>query len=135
MDEGYGECVFRNHELADEMSKSLLHFQDVRCVTSCFTVMPNHVHAVMKPLGEFELEDVLESVKRFVSRKVNTMHGRSGQLWEEESYDRIIRDEEHLFRVIQYIGRNAAKAGLPAAEWVRWIYPVWEEAGWRFQDE
>lgn len=135
MDEGYGECVFRNRELADEMSKSLLHFQDERCLTSCFTVMPNHVHAVTKLLGEFELEDILESVKRFVSRKVNTVLGRSGQLWEEESYDRIVRDEEHLFRVVQYIGRNGKKAGLPDKEWVRWIHPDWEQAGWGFRSE
>ncbi len=135
MDEGYGECVFLNRELADEMSNSLLHFQDERCLSSCFTVMVNHVHAVMKPLGEFELEDILESVKRFVSRKVNTVLGRSGKLWEEESYDRIIRDEQHLFRVIQYIGRNPAKAGLPVEQWVRWVHSEWEHGGWRFRDD
>ena len=135
MDEGYGECVFRHRDLADEMSKSLLHFQNERCLTSCLTVMPNHVHAVMKPLGGFELEDILESVKRFVSRKVNSMLGRSGALWEEESYDRIVRDEEHLFRGIQYIGRNAAKAGLPVEQWVRWVLPEWEQAGWGFRGD
>ena len=97
--------------------------------------MPNHVHAVMKPLAGFELEDVLESVKRFVSRKVNSVLARSGQLWEEESYDRIIRDEEHLFRVLQYIGRNAASAGLPKADWIRWVDPNWAQLGWGFRDE
>ncbi|MBL7041959.1 MAG: transposase [Pirellulaceae bacterium] len=135
MDGGYGECVFRNRELADEMSKSLLHFQDERCLTSCFTVMPNHVHAVMKPLDGFELEDILESVKRFVSRKVNTLLDRNGVLWEQESYDRIVRDEEHLYRVVQYIGRNPAKAGLPPEQWIRWVHPDWEQAGWGFRDE
>ncbi|MCH7728393.1 MAG: hypothetical protein IH991_18235 [Planctomycetes bacterium] len=135
LDKGYGECVFGNRELADEMSKSLLHFQGERCLTSCFTVMPNHIHAVMKPLGEFELEGILESVKRFVSRKVNLLLARDGVLWESESYDRIIRDEEHLFRVVQYIGRNAAKAGLLPERRVRWIAPEWEQAGWGFRDE
>ena len=134
MDEGYGECVFRNRELADEMSKSLLYFQNLRCLTSCFTVMQNHIHVVMKPLGDFKLEDILESVKRFVSRKVNSVLGRSGVLWEQESYDRIVRDEEHLYRVIQYIGRNPAKAGLPRDQWTRWIHPDWEHAGWEFRD-
>jgi REP element-mobilizing transposase RayT len=97
--------------------------------------MPNHVHVVMKPLGSFELEDVLEQVKRFVSRKVNTTLGRTGVLWEEESYDRIIRDEEHLYRVVQYIGRNPAKAGLPQDEWVRWMHSDWEQAGWGFRSD
>ena len=135
LDEGYGECVFRNRALAAEMSKSLLHFQDTRCLTSCFTVLPNHVHAVMKPLGNFELEAILESVKRFVSRKVNALLGRSGILWEQESHDRIIRDEEHLFRVVQYIGRNPVKASLPREQWVRWVHTEWEQAGWGFRDD
>ena len=134
MDEGYGECVFRNRELAAEMSRSLLHFQDERCLTSCLTVMPNHIHAVVKPLGGFELEDILKSVKRFVGRRVNSLLSRSGVLWEQESYDRIIRDEEQLFRVVQYIGRNPAKAGLPPSQWIRWIHPDWEHAAWGFRE-
>jgi REP element-mobilizing transposase RayT len=134
LDEGYGDCVFRNRKFAEDMSKSLLHFQDDRCFTSCLSVLPNHVHAVTKPLAGFELEDILASVKRFVSRKVNSALGRNGQLWEEESYDRIIRDEEHLFRVIHYVGRNAANAGLPVTDWIRWVDPTWAQLGWGFGD-
>jgi REP element-mobilizing transposase RayT len=134
LDEGYGECVFRRPELADEMAKSLLHFQDQRYLTSAYVVMPNHVHVVIKPLNGFELEHILDGIKGYVSRKVNQQLNRHGRLWEEESYDRIIRDEEHLFRVIQYIGRNPAEAGLPPDQWVRWLNPIWERAGWAFCD-
>jgi hypothetical protein len=90
---------------------------------------------VMKPLEGFQLEDNLEGLKGFVSRKVNKHLSRTGALWEQESYDRIIRDEEHLYRVIQYIGRNPAKAGYSPDQWVRWIHPDWELAGWGFRDE
>jgi len=135
LDRGYGECVFRDTALAQEMSKSLLHFQHERCLTSCFTVMPNHIHAIMKPLGEYELEDILDSIKGYVSRQVNRHLGRSGKLWEQESFDRIIRDEDHLYRVIQYIGRNPEKAGLPKSQWNCWLLPDWEAAGWRFETQ
>jgi REP element-mobilizing transposase RayT len=135
LDEGYGECVFRRQELAEEMAKSLLHFQNQRYLTFAYVIMPNHVHLVIKPFEKFELEHILDSIKGFVSRKVNQRLNRHGQLWEEESYDRIIRDEEHLFRVIQYIGRNPAKAGLPRERWVRWIHPTWEASGWAFRDD
>ena len=134
MDEGYGSCVLAQPRFAEMMSKSLLHFQGQRHFTSCFVVMRNHVHAVMKPLEGFELEDCLQRIKQFVSKRVNVALGRSGTLWEEESYDRIVRDEEHLWRVIQYIGRNPAKAGLPRDQWIRWIAPEWKAAGWGFQD-
>ena len=135
MDEGYGECVFADRRLADQMCNSLVHFQNERYLTSCFTVMPNHVHLVMKPLGNNELEGILHTTKGFISRKVNALRGRGGRLSAEESYDRIIRDQEHLVRVVQYVGRNAAKAGLPRNQWVRWIHPDWERAGWGFRDD
>ena len=135
LDEGYGECVFHDPLLADVMSKSLLHFQDERYTTYCFTIMPNHVHLIMKPLAEFELEEILAGAKGFVSRKVNSHLRRSGIFWDEESYDRIIRDEEHLYRTVQYIGRNPEKAGLRRDKWIRWIHPDWDNAGWGFRTE
>ncbi|MCR9116572.1 MAG: transposase [bacterium] len=135
LDEGHGECFFRDTTLADEMAKSLVHFQNKRYVTFCHCVMHNHVHLVMKPFDGFELEDILEGLKGFVSRKVNTYLDRKGAIWGQESYDKIIRNEEHLFRVIQYIGRNPAKAGYPPEQWIRWIHPEWNEIGWGFKDE
>ena len=88
----------------------------------------------MRPYDGFKLEDELGAIKRTTSRFVNQGEGLSGQLWTQESYDRIIRDEEHLYRVVQYIGNNPANAKLPATQWYRWINPAWEEAGWKFTD-
>jgi REP element-mobilizing transposase RayT len=117
------------------MTDSLLHFQNQRHFTSCFVVMPNHVHAVIRPMSSFELEDCLQRMKQYVSTHVNRTLKQEGTLWEEESYDRIIRDEEHLWKVVQYIGRNPKKAGIPVAQWVRWIHPDWQAAGWDFRDD
>jgi len=135
MDEGYGSCVFRDSRFSRLMSDSLLHFQDQHHLTACFVVMPNHVHVVMRPINGHELEDCLQRIKQFVSLRVNRTLGQHGTLWEEESYDRIVRDEEHLWNVVQYIGRNPRKAGLPVDQWVRWIHPDWKSAGWDFIDE
>lgn len=123
MDEGYGSCVFRDSRFSDLMSESLLHFQDQRHFTSCFAIMPNHVHAVLQPINGHELEDCLQRIKQYIARRVNRALGRSGALWEEESHDRIIRDEEHLWNVVQYIGNNPARARLRCNQWVRWIHP------------
>jgi REP element-mobilizing transposase RayT len=134
MDEGYGECVFVRPDLATVMSDAFLFFQNQRYEVFCFVVMPNHCHVVVKPLAGFELEKVLESWKGYVAHEVNRRLKRNGPLWQEESYDRIIRDEEHLFRVIQYIGNNPAKVNLPREQWLRWIHPAWEAIGWGFRD-
>ncbi len=47
----------------------------------------------------------------------------------------VSRDDEHLYRVVQYIGRNPSQAGLPRESWHRWLHPDWEACGWRFEDE
>ena len=135
MDEGYGSCVFRESRFSRMMSDSLLHFQNQRHFTSCFVVMPNHVHVVIRPMSSFELEDCLQRIKQYVSTHVNKDLKQEGTLWEEESYDRIVRDEEHLWKVVQYIGRNPKKAGIPVAQWLRWIHPDWQAAGWDFCDD
>jgi putative transposase len=57
--------------------------------------------------------------------------GKRGQ---RESFDRIVRDEEHLWRVVQYIGANPRRAGLLVGETSLWIRPEWVELGWRFED-
>ena len=44
----------------------------------------------------------------------------------------IVRDDEHLWRAIQYIGRNPRSAGIAPKCWRRWIHPGWESLGWRF---
>lgn len=67
------------------------------------------------------------------SRNINLALGKSGEIWQQESYDRIIRDGEHLDRVIQYIGRNPANCKLPRERWCRWIDPAWQAAGWDFE--
>jgi len=85
LDGGYGECVFREKRLAGEMAKSLRHFQDVRYQTSCLVVMPNHFHLIIRPLDGFELEELLQSSKGFVARKVNSHLKRKGQLGKANS--------------------------------------------------
>jgi REP element-mobilizing transposase RayT len=116
------------------MTEAFLHFQEERYFVSSFVVMPNHCHAVVRPFESSDLEAILGSWKGFAARAVNKLLKRHGSLWQDESFDRIIRDEEHLFRVLQYIGRNPSVAGLEREQWARWIHPEWEAAGWRFHD-
>ena len=76
MDEGYGSCVFRETRFSKMISDSLLHFQDQRHFTSCFVVMPNHIHAVIQPINDHELEVCLQRIKQFISLRVNRALGQ-----------------------------------------------------------
>ncbi len=134
-DEGHGACWFREPRFANELFERLLHFQNQRHFTSCCVVMANHCHAVIQPWTGHELEDLLQGVKSMTARAIHRANGTSGSLWQQESYDRIVRDEEHLWRVVQYIGHNPRNAGLSPNQALRWIHPDWEAAGWRFIDD
>jgi len=80
--------------------------------------MPNHVHAVVRPLDGFKLHDILHSWKSFMSKEVNKLVGRAGNLWQAESWDHVVRDEDDFYRCVQYTLANPRQAGL--REW-RWV--------------
>jgi hypothetical protein len=56
--------------------------------------MPSHIHVVIRPMAGFELEDGLQRIKQYGSTHVNIGLKQPGPLWQAESYDRIVRDEE-----------------------------------------
>jgi REP element-mobilizing transposase RayT len=74
--------------------------------------MPNHVHVLLTPLPGEPLGEILRDHKGFTSRTINKALSRSGQLWQEDFYDRFIRDQAHHERVGAYIEWNPVKAGL-----------------------
>jgi len=79
------------------------------------------------------LEKILQQWKGSSARSINLMLNQIGTLWQRESFDSIIRDPVHLYRVIQYIGRNPTKAGLSAGTYRLWIRPDWVDLGWGFE--
>jgi REP element-mobilizing transposase RayT len=58
----------------------------------------------------------MQSLKRFTAREGNRMLGLTGRpFWQEESYDRVVRDETEFLRIARYIEMNPVKAGLVTA--------------------
>lgn len=96
--------------------------------------MPNYVHLLVRPFHaeESALETILQSWKQFTATRLNKRLYRRGTFWQQESFDRIVRDEEHLYRCLQYIGSNAKRANLTFDACPRWVRPEWEALGWRF---
>lgn len=133
LDQGTGSCVLRDLASSLKVHQSLQHFHGDRYELGASVVMPNHVHCVVRPLtATSELEEITGSWKSFTGRQLNLKLERHGALWQDESYDRIIRDEEHLWNCLQYIGRNPKKVGLNNESCQLWINPEWEKIGWKF---
>jgi carbamoylphosphate synthase large subunit/REP element-mobilizing transposase RayT len=118
LDKGHGSCVLRKSEASEIVANALRHFSETRYYLDAFVVMPNHVHALVQPFPGHALKDVLRSWKTFTARQINKTLGRSGGLWMQESFDRIVRDWDSLVRCRQYIARNPDKAGLTPTEYV-----------------
>jgi putative transposase len=79
----------------------------------CYVVMPNHVHMLITP--SIEIPKLTQSLKRHTARQANLILGLTGRtFWQDESYDRLVRDRDEFQRVIRYIGNNPVRAGLAA---------------------
>jgi len=91
-----------------------------------YTVMPDHVHAILKPVvrdGKTErLGDITGSLKGFMAYRINRLIGRSGNLWQDETYNHIIRDEREYHAWAKYILENAQARGLidDPTQWPWW---------------
>ncbi|MGH7865902.1 MAG: transposase [Candidatus Binataceae bacterium] len=84
-----------------------------------FIVMPNHIHGILitghlggsrtaptthKPLGR-----LLGAFKTVSSKRINLVRGTPGApLWQRNYYERVIRSEEELQRIREYVAGNPA---------------------------
>ena len=65
------------------------------------------------------ITDIIGGLKKFTARESNQVLKRKGAFWQAESYDRFVRNNKELERVIAYTIHNPVKAGL-AEKWEEW---------------
>jgi len=80
--------------------------------------MPDHVHLVFTPLsdvdGAISLPEILQKVKSESAHRVNKLLHRTGRVWQDESFDHVLRREEGIDAKLDYIRLNPVRAGLVA---------------------
>lgn len=117
---GYGDCWLAQPPIAQLVQNALRHFEGERYELLAWCLMPNHVHCVFTPLGDYKLDSILHSWKSYTALQANRLLNRAGKpFWQKESYDHLIRDEEDLLHCVTYTEANPVKAGLcaRAEEW------------------
>ncbi len=107
-----GRCGLREPASARIVEDSLLHFQGERYALSSWCVMPNHVHVVVTPYDGHPLRRILHSWKSFTAHEINRITGCSGPVWQEESFDHMVRDQDSFQKFITYTEVNPVSAGL-----------------------
>jgi len=91
-------------------------------------IMPDHVHLLFLPLRDendrpFAMVDILQCLKSTTAHRINRLLRTSGPVWEEESFDHVLRSDESLREKSEYIRQNPVKAGLVARpEDYRWLW-------------
>jgi len=103
---GNGSCVLRDPANATIVDNALRHFAGQRYELDEYVIMPNHVHVLVKPFAGHRLADITHSWKSFTANQINQRLGKTGQLWQHESYDHIVRNEQAMDAIRQYIRAN-----------------------------
>lgn len=90
--------------------------------------MPNHVHLLIKlkkrdksrsTESSYSLTKILKLIKGGTAFEANKTLERKGQLWQHESYDHFVRNDQEQEKIIRYILQNPVKARL-VKHWEDW---------------
>ena len=107
------------HCLHDHAKKYQLH---------SVVVMPDHVHLLITPLRDgsgwpYALPAILKLIKGASARSINKLLGTFGPVWQEESFDHVLRSEESFTQKLEYIRQNPVRSGLvQIPEEYRWLW-------------
>lgn len=111
-DQGYGKCQLRLQKVAQEVADHLLEADGISYQLHAWVIMPNHVHLLFTQIKPHTLAEIMHSLKSLTALEINRMLKREGQFWQEDYYDRWIRNAEHYWNAFSYIERNPVKARL-----------------------
>ena len=67
--------------------------------------------------------EIMQGIKSASAHKINHLLNRTGQVWQRESFDRVLRREESIHAKVEYMVQNPVRAGLvqDAMEY-RWLW-------------
>jgi putative transposase len=85
--------------------------------------MLDHVHLLLYPDKGYDLTRILKGIKGVSAKLINESRKSHGPLWQDESWDRVVRDDNELREKLQYMIDNPAKRDLidDGLDWP-WFY-------------
>jgi DNA mismatch repair protein MutL len=117
----------------DAVLAHCLHDHGAKVWVHGAVVMPDHVHLVLTPLADvhgapYGLSEILSGIKGASAHAVNEMLARKGRVWQEESFDHVLRSNETARAKVEYICANPVRKGLARNEGeYRWLWREWIE--------
>jgi REP element-mobilizing transposase RayT len=102
------------------ITRAINHFDDSRYVLLVYVVMHDHVHILVEPCERYTLTQLVHSWKSFTANRLQLQFNRRKSVWQDEYFDRIVRDEAELLEKAQYIINNPFKIW-PEIEEYQWV--------------
>lgn len=117
----------RRRELPDEardlVMAEIKSFDKQNIDLDAAVVMPDHAHAIFRLIGTLTLTQILKSIQGRSAHRINEITGSQGQVWTQESFDRIVRGETDWQEKMEYVRQNPVKSGLASSpEQYKWLY-------------
>jgi len=116
-----GQTPFVRQDL-NQMILDVLQEEQARqgCTVFTYCLMPDHMHFLISPC--MDGVSVLVFTDQYKGKTTNRSwkSGWRGKLWEPRYYDHIVRAEEDLRAIGEYIRNNPVRKGLvkDATEWL-----------------
>ncbi|HEY6180983.1 MAG TPA: transposase [Terriglobales bacterium] len=111
-----------NHEPFPPSARDLilhhcLHDDGRRYTLHAALVMPEHVHLLFTALQDsdgwpYELHKIMKLIEGTSARSVNKLMKVEGPVWQEKSFDHVLRSHGGLLQKAEYIRQNPVRRGL-----------------------
>jgi putative transposase len=123
LDSSRGSCPLRDPKAARILRDELVGIHDWQITVPHFTIMPNHWHALLVPPLDSPppLSAIMKRLKGRTAKRLRSLIGGTGPVWQREWFDRWIRSETEWGKCAAYIRNNPVKAG---------IVSTWSEHPW-----
>ncbi len=113
----------------DIVLESIRHDDALRYHLDAAVVMPDHAHLILTPGIDarrhrvMPLFEIMQAIKGASARKINQRLECHGAIWQEESFDRVLRSAEDNYAKVIYILENPVRRGL-ISDWqqYKWLW-------------
>jgi REP element-mobilizing transposase RayT len=113
----------------DIVLESICHDDAIRYTLDAAVVMPDHSHVILTPGVDEQrqrvmpLFEIMKAIKGASGRRINQRLECHGSIWQEESFDHVLRSAENIDAKILYVLENPVRKGL-VSDWhlYRWVW-------------
>jgi REP element-mobilizing transposase RayT len=126
--------VTKNRWILPEWARQIVldccrHDEGTRYQLHVAVVMPDHAHIILIPKVDISrklvvpLAEITKAIKGSSAHAINRQLRKRGSIWQEESFDHILRSSEQLDEKVLYVLNNPVRRGLVTSwreyKWIR----------------